>query len=383
MNRSVLLVSTATRWLGTARMPRILAKAGFEVALLAPRDSLGVKSRYVARTGFLSDTATPMEWLMSFVALVAQLSPRFVIPCDEMAVRLLFTVVLEPPAGLSAEMRSRLGVLIRESVGDPAFYLTSIDKTLLPAAAEALGVRVPAFTVATRVADAEAFAEDRGYPIVLKRRFGFAGQGVAIVADRHELGRAFTRLVVPDQLDLGAENVPSVLAQSFVRGAHYSEAMVSWEGVRLAGFTWERYHATAPVKGQTAALRFVRSAECEGFSETLCRGFGINGFSNLQYLIDAETGRAHLLEVNRRIVTHTHMGERVGVDLATALFDRLADRQQSIPHHPTDLANRIVTVFPREWLFDPDSPFLRDFPVDAPWDDPQLLEAMFAMRHET
>ncbi len=158
---------------------------------------------------------------------------------------------------------------------------------------------------------------------------------------------------------------------------------MSWEGTRLAGFTWERYHATAPVKGQTAALRFVRSAESEAFSETLGRGFGINGFSNLQYIIEAGSGRAHLLEVNRRIVTHTHMGERVGVDLATALFDRLAGRPPSISRHPRDLAHRIVTVFPREWLFDPASPYLRDFPVDAPWDDPQLLEAMFAMRHET
>ncbi len=164
MNRSVLLVSTATRWLGTARMPRTLAKAGFDVALLAPRDSLGLKSRFVARTGYLSDTATPMEWLMRFVNLVTQLSPRFVIPCDEMAVRLLFTVVLEPPTGMSPELRSRLSDLIRESVGDPAYYLPSIDKTLLPAAAEALGVRVPPYTVATGVADAAASPRTKGTP---------------------------------------------------------------------------------------------------------------------------------------------------------------------------------------------------------------------------
>jgi molybdopterin-guanine dinucleotide biosynthesis protein A len=77
------------------------------------------------------------------------------------------------------------------------------------------------------------------------------------------------------------------------------------------------------------------------------------------------------------------MGERVGVDLATALFNRLAGRPPSVPAHPTGPLHGIVTVFPREWLFDPDSPYLRNFPVDAPWDDPALLEAMFAMRHES
>lgn len=39
MTATVLLVATATRWLGTARIRRGLAKAGFEVALLTPRNS--------------------------------------------------------------------------------------------------------------------------------------------------------------------------------------------------------------------------------------------------------------------------------------------------------------------------------------------------------
>ena len=39
-NLPVLLVSTAARWYGAERMPRALAKAGFEVTLLTPRRSL-------------------------------------------------------------------------------------------------------------------------------------------------------------------------------------------------------------------------------------------------------------------------------------------------------------------------------------------------------
>ena len=62
------------------------------------------------------------------------------------------------------------------------------------------------------------------------------------------------------------------------------------------------------------------------FSEKLCRGFGIGGFFNVQYLIDAATGAAHLLEINRRIVTHMHLGERVGADLPEALGEALDGR---------------------------------------------------------
>jgi hypothetical protein len=50
-------------------------------------------------------------------------------------------------------------------------------------------------------------------------------------------------------------------------------------------------------------------------------------------------------------VTHTHPGER-------------------------------VVIFPRERLLDPASPYLRELPADVPWDDPALLRAMVAMRHE-
>ena len=38
--------------------------------------------------------------------------------------------------------------------------------------------------------------------------------------------------------------------------------------------------------------------------------------------------------------------------------------------------------FPQEWLRDPNSRYLRDYPVDVPWEDPELIEAMLALRHE-
>ena len=137
MTRRLLLVSTATRWLGTARMPRVLARAGFEVALLAPEDSLATRSRYVARVGILPVTATPMEWLHSLVRMIEKVSPQMLVPCDEMAIRLLFTAALKPPPGLDRVLRARLAMLIVESLGDPRYYAASIDKTMLPAVAQA------------------------------------------------------------------------------------------------------------------------------------------------------------------------------------------------------------------------------------------------------
>ena len=382
MSRSILLVSTATLWLGTARMPRVLARAGFEVVLLAPHGSLAAKSRYVSRVGFLATTATPMEWLLTLIRMVDVHSPEALVPCDEMAVRLLITVALEPPPGFDRALRTRLVELIEASLGDPSFYVASIDKTMLPPVAAALGVRVPDYAIATSVDDVQRHAAALGYPVVVKRRFGFAGQGVAIVSTGEDLAAAAQQLLRPDQLDLGEFRSPQLLVQAFIAGPYHSQSLVAKRGVVLASFAHERYVATASIKGQTAVLRFIESPGTREFSETLCRGLGMTGFLSTQFVLDAKSGDAYLLEINRRLATHMHLGERVGRDLASAFFNRNAGAEPAEAVAERGNTSGIIAVFPREWLRDPDSPYLVDFPVDVPWDDPALLQAMLAMRHE-
>lgn len=380
MSESLLMVSTASQWLGPARMARALAKTGCEVSLLAPADSLAAKSRYISKRRVLAGNAIPMEWLQSLIAAIDDVAPRLLVPCDEMALRLLFAVVLDPPRDLPSVTRLRLEALIRTSLGDPEFYQTSIDKILLPPAAEALGIRVPPHVLADGVDEALACAGALGYPLVLKRRFGFAGEGVAIVGDADDLVRQGKALLTPDQLDLGQRHPRQLLVQGFIRGPYHSQAFATWQGEPLARFAWERQVATAPCKGQTSVLRFVRSPESEAYTETLCKAFGISGFCNVQFVLD-EDGRAYLLEINRRVVTHMHMGERVGADLAAAIAHRLRGLPPLPRVPPPPESGPSVAIFPREWLRDPRSPWLRQCASDVPWDDPALIKAMLAMRH--
>jgi len=382
MTRSVLLVSTASQWLGTARMPRAFASAGFAVTLLAPRDSLAAKSRYVSRVAYLSPTATPMEWLLLLVQTIDSVSPDLLVPCDEMAVRLLFTLVLAPPSGIEPALLARLVDLVSRSLGDPRHYAASIDKTLLPAVAAELGVPMPPCAVASGVEDAIAHAATLGYPVVVKQRFGFAGKGVAVVWSRDELATAVTTLLRPDQLDLGARLAPRLLVQAYIVGPHHSQALVAQRGEPLASFAWERFVATAPVKGQTAVVRFVRSPGTRANSETLARGLRINGFFNVQFVIDEVSGVPYMLEINRRVVTHMHLGERVDRDLPRALMRALEGLPAEAPTTVAEDAGGKVVVFPREWLRDRHSRHLVELPVDVPWDDSALFAAMLALRRD-
>jgi predicted ATP-grasp superfamily ATP-dependent carboligase len=380
MSEPLLMVSTASQWLGPARMARALARADCEVSLLAPADSLAAKSRYVAKRHVLAGNAIPMEWLHSLIAAIDDTAPRMLVPCDEMAVRLLFALAVDPPRDLPSATRLRLDVLIRTSLGDPEFFQSSIDKILLPPAAEALGIRMPPYALADGIDEAIACAASLGYPLVLKRRFGFAGEGVAVATDADDLVRQGQSLLSPDQLDLGQRHPRQLLVQSFIRGAYHSQAIAAWQGKPLARFAWEREVATLPYKGQTSVLRFVRSPETAAYTETLCEAFGISGFCNVQFVLD-EDGRAHLLELNRRIVTHMHMGERVGADLAAAIARQLRGLPPAPRREPLSESGPSVVVFPREWLRDPHSHWLHEHPSDVPWDDPALIKAMLAMLH--
>jgi hypothetical protein len=70
------------------------------------------------------------------------------------------------------------------------------------------------------------------------------------------------------------------------------------------------------------------------------------------------------------------------VDLWAALYTRL----QGTPFASrTDLdpgEEGLTVHFPEEWLRDPGSRYLRDYPVDVPWDEPELIEAFRALRDE-
>ena len=375
MKPCILIVLTRTDWLGTARIPRTLAKAGFEVAVLAPRNSLIENSGYVSRIGYIEAQTPPLEWLAALLRMVDSCAPRLIVPGDELALRLLFRLVRDPPAALPMAQRTWVERLVVASLGRPEYFATSIDKTLLPAAADAIGVRVPRYAIATTADEAVDHAAALGWPVVLKRRMGYSGSGLAFVDAIDGVAAEAQRLLQPEALDLGDYPEPKLLVQAFVEGPHHSLAVVALDGRLLAGFAWERFVTTRQKGGQTSVLRFVDSPEALEFTERIARHFGMTGFFNLQFIIDKATGGACLLEINRRVVTHTHLGGRVGCDLGEALFAALDGSPAPRPS-PQIGADDTITVFPREWLRDPASPYLDRYPVDIPWDEPRLIAAM-------
>lgn len=380
MKIPVLLISTATRWYGTARIPGALAKAGFEVSLLTPRNSLAEKSRFVARVGHLPDETTTMQWVFAFAGMVKAVAPRLVLPCDDIAFRLLQLVVLSPPKELQPHLQLQLASLIRESLGESAHYRTSVDKTLLPRAAEALGVRVPPWAIATTPQEAEATITTLGLPLVLKRGYGFAGHGVAICHDRVAVRNAFAELSQPDALDLEGVTGTRLLAQAHVPGCITYYGIAAWKGTVLAGYATDKV-AGEPT-GPATVIRYHRAPEIRGIADKLAGGLGMSGLFSLECVVHERTGEAYLLEINRRVSPGTFRGRLLNVDMCAALHAALNGLPSPSRSDLDEGESGVRPNFPQEWLRDPNSRYLRDYPVDVPWEDPELIEAMLALRHE-
>ena len=377
----ILLVATTTTWLGTARIPKVLAEAGFDVSLLTPKGSLVEASRYVARVDFLADHATPMQWLEAFTAVVNATPPRLVIPCDDMAFRLLSWVVTERHAGMQPDVQLQLSALVRASLGDPAHYEDTVDKTRLPPLAEALGIRMPPYAVVTNIAAADAFVAQHPYPVVLKRGHGFAGQGVAICTDHGQLARAFAAFELANAREIRAADRNRYLLQAYLTGPVQYFHAVAWQGKLIAGWGLEKLIADPAPTGPPTVTRFFPGMELRQIAAELARGLGISGLFFAEFIVDAATGRPCLLEINRRVSPATHRGALRNVDLCAALFEAL-EGSASKSRTALDAEEEGISVhFPQEWLRDPDSPYLRQYPSDVPWDEPELLEALLKLRN--
>jgi predicted ATP-grasp superfamily ATP-dependent carboligase len=352
------------------------------VTLLTPRGSLAESSRFVTRVAYLADNATPVDWIHAVAATARAVSPVQLLPCDDVSFRLLSMLVLSPPPQLQPSLQAELAKLVRASLGDPAHYRASVDKTMLPAAAARADVPVPASTVVSTPTEAIAFAGAHGYPLVVKRPFTTAGDGVRITTDATALGDAVTELTAPKLDDLEPDASRRLVVQKHIDGHICYQYGAAWQGRMLACYGGDRLQADGSPRTQGTVVRFRKSPELRVHSERLVQAFGMTGLFASEFVIERSTDRAYLLDIDRRVGPAMHFGSTMNVDLCAALHAAIHDLPSPTRADLDEGEARVFVEFPAEWLRDPRSRWLREHPVDMPWDDPELLDAMLALHRE-
>lgn len=365
-----VLILSLRNWFGAVRLPKAFLRAGFDVATLSFPGLLISRCRSTRAHFLLPDSGSDEELIAALRAALVAERPSIVIPTDEASVELLQLLA----ATLRREMPHDhpLLDLLRDSLGEFSNHAVLRQRCGLAKVAAELGVRAPAYCVVRNRDEARAFAARHGFRVVLKAEQSFAGLGVAICADEAALDAAVGRQESsnPRLFSEGA------VLQAFIPGRTAMRAVAAWRGEVVAGLSAIKLETHPGSTGPSTVVEFIAHPEMQATAQAMVRKLGFSGFASLDYILDAD-GRAHLIEMNSRPTPICHLGEYLGLDLCLSLRQAI-EGEASADRDPTGLPKK-VTLFPQEWVRNPNSPHFDNSYHDVPWDEPDLLESFISL----
>lgn len=178
------------------------------------------------------------------------------------------------------------------------------DKWELARFAEAVGVPTPPVWREPRSTE---------FPVVVKARTGFAGEGVRIVHNRSELDAAVG--------ELGGSCSDRVFMQKHVGAGLVMTGGVARDGELIAGAVWEPEPDPADPTGPSLRLSLCDDPEPLRLTRDLVRALGYRGFFNADWVVD-DQGTPLLIDFNARVFGSWPALQAGGVDLIGAyLFE--------------------------------------------------------------
>jgi len=385
--KPTVLVAATTLWFPTARMSMSLAEAGFDVAAVCPPRHPLSRTNAVQRI-YLYRGLAP---LLSLRRAICDAAPDLIVPGDDLATRHLHH--LYQSERKRGQKGAEICALIERSFGSPESFAIVYERARFMTIAQEEGVRTPKSTAIANFDELRRWTSEMGFPVVLKSDGSSGGQGVRIAPTMADAERAFRTLQAPPLLARAAKRAvmdrdrtlvwPSLLrrrhslnAQTFVDGREATSTIACWNGAVLAGLHFEviqkRYAA-----GPATVVRFIENAEMSNAVEKIARRLNLSGFHGFDFMLESDTGRAYLVEINPRTTQVGHLTLGANRDLPAALYAAVSGSPVRLARKLTE--KDVICLFPQEWMRDPASPFLKSGYHDVPWEEPDLMSA--CVRH--
>jgi hypothetical protein len=376
-----VLLATTSRWVPTARLAMALANSGCTVeAVCPPRHPLG-KTNAVRQT----HTYHGLAPLMSFTDAIVATSPDLIVPGDDLATRHLHD--LHRRGQREGNAGALMCALIERSLGAAESFPVVFARSAFMDLAHQEGIRVPKTEVIKNSDDLRKQAGRLGFPMVLKANGTSGGDGVRIAQTLEEAERTLRTLQAPPLFARAAKRAlvdhdttllwPSLLrrrfvvnAQAFVMGHEATSTICCWEGSVLASLHFEvlnKMHAA----GHAAVLRLIEHPEMSVAAEKMVRRLNLSGLYGFDFMLEAHTENAYLIEINPRTTQVGHLALGAGRDLPAALYAALSG--DCVPATQKVTEKETIALFPQEWMRDPASEFLRSGYHDVPWEEPALV----------
>lgn len=391
MTPRILLLSVGSHWYSTARLPGMLARAGFDVGVLCDSDNLAGQSRHVSRRYALDAPALYRGDIGLVLEALDAFRPGLIVPCDDDSVRILHGLVeakgLRDRDWLRRTVERSLSRRGRDGHGD--------DRVATLDLAASLGIACPAHARIHGLGNILAFAGLEGWPAYLKSDHTYGGGGVRFISDRatasnayrdltrgHHLGPVYGLLRGlrrgyeamrgrhnPLALPIGAR---SISIERAVEGRPAYYVGVALAGQVLAGFGAEVL-AYDPPNGPSTRVRLHHDEVMGIAAKRMVETLGYAGFFGLDFIRRADGGLV-FLEFNGRPTAANHLGHLVSADLGRALY--AAESKTAQPAEPPVSEGIDVAFFPQDWIRAPAAKDRQAFVLDIPVDDPPLLEAL-------
>jgi hypothetical protein len=325
--------------------------------------------------------------LKSFAEAIAATKPDFIVPGDDLATSHLHHLYdRERKRGTTEQSVCEL---IERSLGASESFPVVYARTAFMDMAREEGIRAPKTEVISNINDLRKWVARVGLPTVLKANGTSGGVGVRVIDTLEEAERAFRDLQAPPLLARAAKRalvdhdktlvLPSLLrrkytvnAQAFVAGSEANSTIVCWNGAVLASLHF-RVVNKCSAAGPSSVLRLIENPEMSSAIEKMARRLSLSGIHGFDFMLEANTGNAHLIEINPRATQVGHLALGPGRDLPAALYAAVSGE----PFHAAQKVTEgdTITLFPQEWMRDPASPFLALGYHDVPWEEPELLRA--------
>jgi len=379
-------------WFSSTRLPRYLSRAGFRlVAICTPASPL-LQVRHFEHRAVIA----PEDLTSTLEEVTKRFQPKLIVSADEgaiYAVHALQQQCATAPATISTALRE----LVRRSLGNPEQQHHMLRKQRINEIAGGLGIAVPRQRAITLPREADAFAREVGYPIVLKKENTHGGMGVLLCRNAAETVTNVFRLraigiprrgiakygvgtlahIAPLRSLLGAWRGQPLIAQEYVQGTPAFRTFVAREGRVLAGHSAVAERVNPAPFGSSTVVRFVDNPNMARAVAALAEAVGITGFAGVDFILEARSNRAVLLELNARVTPTNHLGSLLGTDLCAALMAELTDDREIASARPPNALPvlRTVALFPSELMRDAASEYLVSAYHDIPEDEPELIAA--------
>jgi len=376
---AVLLAGT-NRWASPARIAIELAKMGCRVQAASSTGHPLLYTRSVTQS-FPYSSLNPLASLRSAIDASR---PDMVIPCDDRAVQHLQELF----AQAATQNDAAICRLIENSLGVPKHFATVSSRFRFLEIASEEGIRVPKTKAIRTEDDLKAWRTEQPFPWILKADESFGGMGVRTAPNwkkalkhlwrmsrPYRTSRVLKRLFVdldPHMLrPWWNQRRPPIIAQSFIAGRPANCAVACSKGKILAGIAAEAIATVSPA-GPASVVRIVQNAEMMVAAQRIAARLRLSGFFGLDFMVEEQTSRLYLIELNPRCtpLCHLHFGK--GRDLIAALYAELTGAPVRDIAPVTE--NDLIAYFPAAWKHNRE--LLTSCYQDVPVDEPDLVQAL-------